>query len=80
MVLKALGVTRCTLRGLRSMCATTSIWTVDLAHLFVRFGVHVQVSVADLYAVHFNSSRRKIRTGRVKTQWQFMLRSDPTTN
>ena len=44
MVLKALGVTRCTLRGLRSMCATTSIWTVDLAHLLVRFGVHVQVS------------------------------------
>jgi hypothetical protein len=39
MVLKALGVTRCTLRGLRSLCSTTSIWTVDLAHLLVRLGV-----------------------------------------
>mmetsp|Transcript_43864 Transcript_43864/g.73040 ORF Transcript_43864/g.73040 Transcript_43864/m.73040 type:complete len:285 (-) Transcript_43864:166-1020(-) len=41
MVLRTLGVNKCDLRILRQLCNTTSIWTVDLAHLFARFGVAV---------------------------------------
>ncbi|KAK3246418.1 hypothetical protein CYMTET_44044 [Cymbomonas tetramitiformis] len=41
MVLRSLGVMKCDLRCLRSLCPTTSIWTVDLAHLLRKFGVEV---------------------------------------
>lgn len=41
MVLKALAVNGCDYQTLRQMCPTTSIWTVDLAHLLRRFGLDV---------------------------------------
>jgi len=41
MVLRSLGVSRCNLQGLRLMCNTTSIWTVDLAYMLSRFGIPV---------------------------------------
>jgi hypothetical protein len=41
MTLGGLGARRCDLRVMRRLCPTTSIWTVDLAHLLRRFGVDV---------------------------------------
>jgi hypothetical protein len=41
MILGGLGARRCDLRVMRRLCPTTSIWTVDLAHLLRRFGVDV---------------------------------------
>ncbi|KAF6266650.1 Guanylylate cyclase-domain-containing protein [Scenedesmus sp. NREL 46B-D3] len=41
MVLRALGCTNCDLPQLRKLSQTTSVWTVDLAHLLARFGVAV---------------------------------------
>jgi hypothetical protein len=41
MTLGGLGATLCDLRAMRRLCPTTSIWTVDLAHLLRRFGVDV---------------------------------------
>lgn len=41
MTLGGLGALRCDLRVMRRLCPTTSIWTVDLAHLLRRFGVDV---------------------------------------
>ena len=41
MTLAGLGAKRCDLRVMRRLCPTTSIWTVDLAHLLRRFGVDV---------------------------------------
>jgi hypothetical protein len=41
MALGGLGGKLCDLRAMRRLCPTTSIWTVDLAHLLRRFGVDV---------------------------------------
>ncbi|GLC36565.1 hypothetical protein PLESTM_000460800 [Pleodorina starrii] len=41
MILQASGFPHCDYRILRQFCATTSIWTVDLAHLLRRFGLAV---------------------------------------
>jgi hypothetical protein len=41
MVLRALGCTSCDMHQLRRLSQTTSVWTVDLAHLLARFGVAV---------------------------------------
>jgi len=41
MILKAAGPHLCDYQTLRRMCPTTSIWTVDLAHLMRRFGLEV---------------------------------------
>ncbi|KAH9539854.1 hypothetical protein CY35_15G078800 [Sphagnum magellanicum] len=41
MVLKVLGVEGCDLKYLSQLCQTTSIWTVDLAHLLRHFAVDV---------------------------------------
>lgn len=41
MVLKMLGVEGCDLKYLSQLCQTTSIWTVDLAHLLRHFKVDV---------------------------------------
>ncbi|KAG2449447.1 hypothetical protein HYH02_005594 [Chlamydomonas schloesseri] len=41
MVLQAAGFAHCDYRILRQLCTTTSIWTVDLAHLLRRFGMRV---------------------------------------
>lgn len=41
MVLKTIGIEDCDLRSLANLCSTTSIWTVDLAHLLRRFSVNV---------------------------------------
>eukprot|EP00249_Psilotum_nudum_P021739 c28224_g5_i1 orf=400-1254(-) len=41
MVLKALGVEGCDMKSLGQLCGTTSIWTVDLAHLLRQFAVDV---------------------------------------
>eukprot|EP00798_Chlamydomonas_sp_ICE-L_P012546 gene12546-15764_t len=41
MVLKAVGALNCNHQNLRQLCPTTSIWTVDLAHLLRRFGFDV---------------------------------------
>lgn len=41
MVVKATGAHACDYQTLRDMCPTTSIWTVDLAHLLRRFGLEV---------------------------------------
>jgi hypothetical protein len=41
MVLKVLGVEGCDLKYLSQLCQTTSIWTVDLAHLLRHFKVEV---------------------------------------
>ncbi|KAM7272044.1 hypothetical protein ACFE04_031258 [Oxalis oulophora] len=37
MVLETIGVQNCSLEGLAEICGTTSIWTVDLAHLLQKF-------------------------------------------
>lgn len=39
MALQAAGI-QCDYTQLRQLCPTTSIWTIDLAHLISRFGVH----------------------------------------
>jgi hypothetical protein len=41
MVLRALGCTSCDMQQLRRLSQTTSVWTVDLAHLLARFGAAV---------------------------------------
>ncbi|EFJ51379.1 hypothetical protein VOLCADRAFT_57258, partial [Volvox carteri f. nagariensis] len=41
MILQASGFPHCDYRILRQFCSTTSIWTVDLAHLLRRFGLAV---------------------------------------
>jgi len=41
MVLKVLGIEGCDLKYLSQLCQTTSIWTVDLAHLLRHFAVDV---------------------------------------
>ncbi|GIL62564.1 hypothetical protein Vafri_16759, partial [Volvox africanus] len=41
MILQASGLPNCDYRILRQFCPTTSIWTVDLAHLLRRFGLEV---------------------------------------
>jgi hypothetical protein len=41
MVLRALGCTSCDMHQLRRLSQTTSVWTVDLAHLLARFGAAV---------------------------------------
>lgn len=41
MVLKALGIEDCDMESLAKLCSTTSIWTVDLAHLLRRFSINV---------------------------------------
>ncbi|KAK9806265.1 hypothetical protein WJX72_007781 [[Myrmecia] bisecta] len=41
MVLRALGIHHQNLQSLSSLCPTTSIWTVDLAHLLRHFGLDV---------------------------------------
>ncbi len=50
MALGGLGARRCDLRAMRRLCPTTSIWTVDLAHLLRRFGVDVTLCTITLGA------------------------------
>lgn len=50
MVLRALGVTGCDLASLQAGCQTTSIWTVDLAHLLRRFGAQVVLTTITIGA------------------------------
>lgn len=44
MVLKTLGVTSLDLPTLQTLCSTTSVWTVDLAHLLRHFGLDVTLA------------------------------------
>ncbi|KAL0018589.1 hypothetical protein WJX77_002963 [Trebouxia sp. C0004] len=44
MVLKSLGVSYLNMASLRSLCSTTSVWTVDLAHLMRHFGLDVTLA------------------------------------
>lgn len=44
MVLKSLGVSCLDMASLRSLCNTTSTWTVDLAHLMRHFGLDVTLA------------------------------------
>ncbi|PSS34513.1 hypothetical protein CEY00_Acc01613 [Actinidia chinensis var. chinensis] len=39
MVLRTLGINNCDIQELEELCYTTSIWTVDLAHLLQKFSV-----------------------------------------
>ncbi|KAH9301561.1 hypothetical protein KI387_013144, partial [Taxus chinensis] len=41
MVLRALDIQDCDMKSLAKLCSTTSIWTVDLAHLLRRFSINV---------------------------------------
>lgn len=41
MILRALGACRQSFTTLRTLCPTTSIWSIDLAHLLRQFGLHV---------------------------------------
>ncbi|GFR50726.1 hypothetical protein Agub_g12983 [Astrephomene gubernaculifera] len=41
MILEASGFPNCDYQTLRHLCDTTSVWTVDLAHLLRRFGLRV---------------------------------------
>ena len=41
MALQALGVEGCCMEALTDLCPTTSVWTIDLAHLLNAFGVRV---------------------------------------
>ena len=50
MVLRALGATQCDLLTMRLLCQTTSVWTIDLAHLLRRFGVEVTFCTVTLGA------------------------------
>jgi len=50
MILRALGAKQCDLPALRSLCPTTSIWTIDLAHLLRRFGLDVTFCTVTLGA------------------------------
>ncbi|KAK9841797.1 hypothetical protein WJX81_003931 [Elliptochloris bilobata] len=50
MVLRAAGVRSQSLQALRQLCPTTSIWTVDLAHLLRRFGLNVEFLTVTLGA------------------------------
>lgn len=50
MVLRALGATQCDLPTMRLLCQTTSVWTIDLAHLLRRFGVEVTFCTVTLGA------------------------------
>ncbi|CAM6092601.1 unnamed protein product [Calypogeia fissa] len=43
MVLRALGINGCDLKSLAKLCSTTSVWTIDLAHLLRRFAVNVSL-------------------------------------
>eukprot|EP00197_Chlamydomonas_leiostraca_P005328 CAMPEP_0202860038 /NCGR_PEP_ID=MMETSP1391-20130828/1915_1 /ASSEMBLY_ACC=CAM_ASM_000867 /TAXON_ID=1034604 /ORGANISM="Chlamydomonas leiostraca, Strain SAG 11-49" /LENGTH=238 /DNA_ID=CAMNT_0049539165 /DNA_START=260 /DNA_END=972 /DNA_ORIENTATION=- len=48
MVLKAVGLHHCDYALLRQLCPTTSIWTIDLAHLLRRFGLGVAFTTITL--------------------------------
>ncbi len=50
MILRGLGARRCDLPAMRLLCPTTSIWTVDLAHLLCRFGLDVTFCTVTLGA------------------------------
>lgn len=50
MILRALGAKQCDLRGMRLLCPTTSIWTIDLAHLLRRFCLDVTFCTVTLGA------------------------------
>ena len=64
MILRGMGATRCDLPAMRLLCPTTSIWTVDLAHLLCRFGLDVTFCTVTLGANpdFVSEARRATRT------------------
>ena len=65
MALGGLGAKLCDLRVMRRLCPTTSIWTVDLAHLLRRFGVDVTFCTITLGAnPDFASEARGVCPGK----------------
>lgn len=73
MVLKALNATDADLKLLRKMCRTTSIWTVDLAHLLNNFGLEVYFYTITLganpefFSENFYKDNMEEDRGRVET-------------